>query len=587
VPEEPPRRVCERCCAVYRTAYSRCPLDGGHLVYRNDDPLVGGTLGGRYVIIECVGEGAMGRVYRARHNRVSRMFAVKVLFGDLAANEQMRARFAREAEAASRLTHPNVVSVVDFGETDAGLLYIAMEFIEGKTLGQMVREKGRLEEADVRNLGVEILHGLAHAHEAGLVHRDLKPENIIVVKQGSREVPKIVDFGVAFLDEGNRKQQDARLTQSGCIVGTPSFMAPEQALGESVGPTADLFSFGVCLYYALAGRAPFDGEAVTVLQRLMCDPIPPVVDRAPDAEVSTAMQSLLDKLTERAVEDRFQTCEEVIAALEAMDGEAAAMTAPTHAGDSSAMYASVQRGPAPMLIGLAAICVIGLGAAGYLVTRSEAKETKLVELSEGATPTRVSPRRATPAADAQVDALDAELDALEGADEPAKLEPIELTEPTEPERAPPEEAVEAETPALADEAPAAAVKRAPPRRRPAPSVVSVPKKQAEANTIPKEAAPPKPPAPTSTAKSAPKTAPKAAPKVDEAPAIPPVSELRERYLRVGQALERLGALRGDDVADPLRTRYFKIPYATAQRVPSVRRDVVETLRQLEREIAAK
>ncbi|MEQ9498839.1 MAG: serine/threonine-protein kinase [Deltaproteobacteria bacterium] len=580
MPEEPPRRVCERCCAVYRTAYSRCPLDGGHLVYRNDDPLVGGTLGGRYVIIECVGEGAMGRVYRARHNRVSRMFAVKVLFGDLAANEQMRARFAREAEAASRLTHPNVVSVVDFGETDAGLLYIAMEFIEGKTLGQMVREKGRLEESDVRALGIEILHGLTHAHEAGLVHRDLKPENIIVVKQGSREVPKIVDFGVAFLDEGNRSQQDARLTQSGCIVGTPSFMAPEQALGESVGPTADLFSFGVCLYYALAGRAPFDGEAVTVLQRLMCDPIPPVVDRAPDAEVSPAMQSLLDKLTERAVEDRFQTCEEVIAALEGLDGEPAAMTAPSHAGDSSAMYASVQRGPAPMLIGLAAICVIGLGAAGYLVTRSEAKETKLVELRENTSPTRGLPERANPSAEAQVDALDAELDALEGADEPATLEPPE----PEPAAAKP---AEAETPAPVEEAPAAAVKRAPPRRRPAPSVVAVPKKQAEAKTTPKEAAPPKPPAPTSTSKPAAKTAPKSTPKVEEAPAIPPVSELRERYLRVGQALERLGARRGDDVADPLRTRYFKIPYATAQRVPSVRRDVVETLRQLEREIAAK
>ncbi len=565
---------------MYRTAYSRCPLDGGHLVYRNDDPLVGGTLGGRYVIIECVGEGAMGRVYRARHNRVSRMFAVKVLFGDLAANEQMRARFAREAEAASRLTHPNVVSVVDFGETEAGLLYIAMEFIEGKTLGAMVREKGRLEEAEVRGLGVEILHGLAHAHEAGLVHRDLKPENIIVVKQGTRAVPKIVDFGVAFLDEGHRQPQDARLTQSGCIVGTPSFMAPEQALGEAVGPTADLFSFGICLYYALAGRAPFDGQAVTVLQRLMCDPIPSVVDRAPDAEVSSAMQSLLDKLTERAIEDRFQSCEEVIAALEGLDREAAAILAPTEAEGSAATYASVRRGSAPMFVGLAAIAIIGVGAAGYFVTRSEAHETRLVELDEGSPRGRVAPDRSEggsegaegsdPSTVDHTEALDAALDAeLEGDDAPA---------PPEGGAARTEPSATAEPPA--EEVPAAPVKHPPPpRSRPTPRVVAVPKKRAEAAPIPKEAAPPPPPAPT---------APTAAvPKVEPAPATPPVSELRERYLRVGQALEQLGARRGDDVADPLRTRYFKIPFATAQRVPSVRRDVVETLQQLEREIAAK
>ena len=193
--------ACTTCRVLYRSDFSRCPRDGGEVVAIDtwDDPLLGATLAGRYLIEELIGEGGMGRVYRACHHELPRRFAIKVLFGELAALREMRARFRMEAESAARLDHPNLVPVVDVGETEEGLLYLAMEYVAGRNLAEIIAAEGPLEPARAASLARRLCRGLHHAHERGMVHRDFKPDNVLVVEEDGVEVPRIADFGLAVL----------------------------------------------------------------------------------------------------------------------------------------------------------------------------------------------------------------------------------------------------------------------------------------------------------------------------------------------------------------------------------------------------
>ncbi len=253
-------------------------------------------LSGRYVVEALLGEGAIGRVYRAKHALIGRDFAVKVMFGDVAANETTRQRFLREAEAASRLDHENVVKLVDFGTTKAGLMYIVMDLVEGRTLEAIVEEEGRLPSARVERYAVHLLRALGHAHGEGVIHRDLKPENIVVEQHGDRDLARILDFGVAYvLDPGTEERE--RLTRTGHLVGTPLFMAPEQAFGREVAATADLYSLGLILYYLVAGTTPHDARAMTMAQLLMKERVPPLSEKVPDVEVGERLDALITALT--------------------------------------------------------------------------------------------------------------------------------------------------------------------------------------------------------------------------------------------------------------------------------------------------
>lgn len=308
------RLVCPTCGAIYRTDFEGCALDGAPLVPYESDPLIGRTLAERYHIEELVSEGAMGRVYRATHTRMSKRFAVKVLFGDHAAQTRMRARFKREAEAASRLEHPNLVSVVDFGETDSRLLYLVMDFIEGRTCSELVEEEGPLDEQRALRLVREIARGLRHLHSRDMVHRDLKLDNVLVSTDGEVETPRIVDLGVALLPSDEITQE--RLTKQGTIVGTPAFMAPEQAFGDDVDPRSDIFSLGMLFYHLLAGRGPFEGTAVEIIQQNVTQPFPPVEERNPDVTVSRDVERLLDRMIEKHASDRFESAQSVIDAID-------------------------------------------------------------------------------------------------------------------------------------------------------------------------------------------------------------------------------------------------------------------------------
>lgn len=291
------------------------------LAHLDQDPLIGQVLDERYRIERAISEGAMGRVYLAQHARMSRRFAVKVLFGDLAAQGQMRARFAREAEAASRLEHKNLVSVVDFGESERGLLYLVMEYIEGRTLEQILREEGTFSEERAIRITRDLGRGLRHLHARGLIHRDLKLENVVVVHDRDLEIPKIVDFGVALLPTA--QQPNERLTRAGVIVGTPAFMSPEQAFGDTLDPRSDLFSLGVVLYHMLAGKGPFDGNAFEVIQKIVSAPIPSFVERNSSVHVSAGLESIVMRLLSKHADERYPNAQELIEALDALPGRRA------------------------------------------------------------------------------------------------------------------------------------------------------------------------------------------------------------------------------------------------------------------------
>ena len=271
------------------------------------DNLIGLVLGDRYQILHRLGEGAMGVVYKARHVKVGRPFAVKVLNARALQDTKVAQRFEREAELAGRLHHPNVVGVVDVGDID-GTRYMVMEFAEGNDLAKLLDEAPMPPERIIR-LVRQMLDGLHHAHEQGLIHRDFKPENVIVERDAhGAEIPRIVDFGIALLREGGDAGDGVgRLTTNGLVLGTPHYMAPEQAVADPIDHRIDLFALGIVTYEMLSGRLPFDGKGAEVARaNLLLDP-PPIYKRVPHLEVDPLLEGFARLLMAKRRETRPAT----------------------------------------------------------------------------------------------------------------------------------------------------------------------------------------------------------------------------------------------------------------------------------------
>ncbi len=256
----------------------------------SSDPLVGRTLDSKYELVAPLGEGGMGTVYRARRLHIGDEVAVKVLHRKFLPNAEAIERFRREARSAALLTHPNVVTIHDFADarSDGSPAYIVMELVKGVSLRVLLKREGRLDERRAVELMGDICAGVGVGHKQGVVHRDLKPDNVIIAPpaaEGGREVAKVVDFGIAKLRDATGSLD---LTQTGALLGTPLYMAPEQCRGERLGPSTDVYSLGAMLYEMLTGAPPFRANTLPALisQHLNEEPplFPPGLNLSPALE---------------------------------------------------------------------------------------------------------------------------------------------------------------------------------------------------------------------------------------------------------------------------------------------------------------
>jgi serine/threonine protein kinase len=226
-------------------------------------PLIGQVVGGRYHIVALIGEGGMGVVYKAEQRLGStvRKVAVKTLHAELSRDPSITARFHREVGTVAQLEHPNTVRVYDFGSTDDGTLYIAMEFLDGKALNRVIEADGALDPKRVGHIVRQIAGSLDEAHRQGIVHRDLKPENVLLIERaGEKDVVKLVDFGIAARTESAEREKEQKLTQQGMVLGTPPYMSPEQFTGKPLDARSDVYSLGVMVYEMLTGQLPFQAD---------------------------------------------------------------------------------------------------------------------------------------------------------------------------------------------------------------------------------------------------------------------------------------------------------------------------------------
>ncbi|HSM04637.1 MAG TPA: protein kinase [Longimicrobiales bacterium] len=277
--------------------------------------LVGTVLAGRYRIVKMLGEGAMGAVYLGEHLRIGRLDAIKVLRPALSKDPESIARFTRGAQNASRVRHPNVCSIYDFGETEGGVAFLAMELIDGESLQDLLKRLGHLPIDECIHIVRQTALALQAAHEAGIVHRDLKPGNIMLTRgRDGRRVVKVVDFDIA---KGSSEGQSSDLTQMGLVIGTPEYMSPEQLTADALDGRSDVYSLGMVLFRMLTGVLPFAARTTreVMLQRLTAEP-GTLAGAAPEMTFPPGLQSVLDRALARAPERRFPDAEAFARALE-------------------------------------------------------------------------------------------------------------------------------------------------------------------------------------------------------------------------------------------------------------------------------
>jgi tRNA A-37 threonylcarbamoyl transferase component Bud32 len=329
--------------------------------------VVGEKIAGRYELEEVVGHGGMSTVYKAHDSLLERNVALKVLHQQYNEDEDFVERFKREARSVAQLQHPNIVTVIDRGEEDTRQ-YIVFEYIDGENLKELVVRKGRLAVRDALEIALEIARGLAFAHEHGLVHRDVKPQNVLLNGDGRA---KVTDFGIArSLDV----EHSAGVTQTGTVLGTSNYIAPEQASGQPVDAQTDVYSLGIVLYEMLTGEVPFPGESfVAVAMKHIQEPSPNVLDSRGDVPLRVA--EMIDRALEKDPEHRFPTMDAFAAEIEAnladLDrGEDGAVTMVVPAAQR--LQRQRQRkavSPLPLLIGQLGALAIAAVVVGLLTLR--------------------------------------------------------------------------------------------------------------------------------------------------------------------------------------------------------------------------
>jgi serine/threonine-protein kinase len=281
------------------------------------DPYIGRDLAGQFRILEKIGSGGMGAVYKAEQPEMRRYVAVKILHPRYLSRPDLVSRFRREARAMSHLSHPNTARVFLYGQLEDGACYFVMEYLAGRNLAQTVRAEGPMDVTRAVNIMVQVCGALEEAHRQGIVHRDLKPENVFLTTQGGiADYPKVLDFGLAKVTEREMRPGSLILTQEGMVFGTPEFMSPEQARGEKLDGRSDIYSLGVIMYELLTGKLPFDAaQPMEFIQKHIKEPPIPLAKRAPNREWPPGLWEALEKSLAKKPADRFQTANELAQAL--------------------------------------------------------------------------------------------------------------------------------------------------------------------------------------------------------------------------------------------------------------------------------
>ncbi len=384
---------CVLCHREFDDTLAKCPFDGANLIAEVHDPLVGTLLAEHYKILSVIGHGGMGVVYKAKHDTMDRFVAIKMLQSQHVRDGNAIRRFRQEAKAASRLSHPHVITIHDFGMSPNGQPYIVMDYIEGMGLDAIIKKDGKVGVDRSVKIFAQACDALAHAHEQGIVHRDLKPSNIMLIEtEDEKDFVKIVDFGVAKLIPFSGEESQ-RLTQTGEVCGSPIYMSPEQCMGHKLDARSDIYSMGVMIYESITGELPLLGNTmVDTMNKHLTESAKPFSVIRPDLYIPERIEKVVFKALEKDPKNRQQSMTELKQELQfsiptpsksqqlrAMVPKQPTSSAATAGATKPSEAAMPEQIPAKLFAAvIAVIIVVGLGYAWFYTTQHEPSGTRSV-----------------------------------------------------------------------------------------------------------------------------------------------------------------------------------------------------------------